>query len=297
MEIRQLKTFQAIVNDGGFMKAATKLGYAQSTVTGHIQAIEEELGKPLFDRIGKQMVLTEIGKQLLPYANEIIVLMEKAIQLPANKKEMTGTLVIGASESLTTYRLPSVIRTYKAQFPRVQIILKPLTAEDMYEELKRGQLDLAFLMDKLITNEELCTIPLVTEKMALVLSNQQAKRAGKSSKDFLPADEVILYTERGCAYRYFFEKILNTHAYTPNNTLEFWSIEALKQCIICGLGASFLPLVTVKKEWMNHELTCILTKEDRIKTQMIYHKNKWLSPATQAFIKMVEEEAEVWKKA
>ncbi|MFX3618676.1 MAG: LysR family transcriptional regulator [Sporolactobacillus sp.] len=296
MEIRQLKTFQAIVNEGGFMKAAVQLGYAQSTVTGHIQAIEEELGKPLFDRMGKQMVLTEIGKQLLPYANEIIALMEKANQLPAEKKEMTGTLVIGASESLTTYRLPSVIRTYKDQFSRVQIILKPLTAEAMYEELKRGQLDLAFLMDKLITNEELCTLPLVTEKMALVLSNQQAKKAGKSLKNFLPADEVILYTERGCAYRSFFEKILDAHGYTPKSTLEFWSVEALKQCIICGLGASFLPLVTVKKEWINHELTCILTKEERIKTQMIYHKNKWLSPATQAFIDLVKKQAEFWRK-
>lgn len=295
MEIRQLKTFQAIVNDGGFMKAAVQLGYAQSTVTGHIQAIEEELGKPLFDRIGKQMVLTEIGKQLLPYANEIIALMEKAIQLPA-EKEMTGTLVIGASESLTTYRLPSVVRAYKTQFPRVQIILKPLTAEGMYEELKRGQLDLAFLMDKLITNEELCTLPLVTEKMALVLSNQRAKKAEKSLKDFLPADEVILYTERGCAYRSFFEKILDAHGYTPKNTLEFWSVEALKQCIICGLGASFLPFVTVKKEWINHELTCILTKEERIMTQMIYHKKKWLSPATQAFISLVKEQADVWRK-
>jgi DNA-binding transcriptional LysR family regulator len=296
MEIRQLKTFQAIVNDGGFTKAADRLGYAQSTVTGHIQAIEDELGKPLFDRIGKQMVLTEIGKQLLPYANEIIALVAKAVQLPAEEKEMTGTLVIGASESLATYRLPSVIRAYKNRFPRVEIVLKPLTAEAMYEELRRGQLDLAFLMEKLINNEDLCCVPLVTEKMALVLPNQQANRAGKNLKDFLPADEVILYTERGCAYRYIFEKILDAHDYIPKNTLEFWSVEALKQCIMCGLGVSFLPLITVRKEWINHDLTCILTKDEQIKTQMIYHKNKWLSPSVQSFINLVNEQAEDWRK-
>jgi DNA-binding transcriptional LysR family regulator len=296
MEIRQLKTFQAIVNDGGFTKAADRLGYAQSTVTGHIQSIKDELGKPLFDRIGKQMVLTEIGKQLLPYANEIIALMDKAVQLPTEEKEMTGTLVIGASESLATYRLPSVIRAYKDRFPRVELILKPLTAEAMYEELKRGQLDLAFLMEKLITNEDLCCVPLVTEKMALVLPNQQASTAGKDLKDFLHADEVILYTDRGCAYRYIFEKMLDDHDYIPKNTLEFWSVEALKQCIMCGLGVSFLPLITVKKEWINHDLTCILTKDEQIKTQMIYHKNKWLSPSVQSFINLVNEQAEDWRK-
>ncbi|MET1249475.1 hypothetical protein ABWW58_11870 [Sporolactobacillus sp. STCC-11] len=63
-------------------------------------------------------------------------------------------------------------------------------------------------MEKLITNEDLCCVPLVTEKMALVLSNQQANRAGKNMIDFIPADEVILYTDRGCAYRYIFEEML-----------------------------------------------------------------------------------------
>ncbi|KRL37949.1 LysR family transcriptional regulator [Liquorilactobacillus uvarum] len=296
MEIRQLKTFQTIVNNGGFTKAAAKLNYAQSTVTGHIQEIEKELGKPLFDRLGRQIVLTETGKQLLVYTNEIIELIEKASQLSTNNKGVSGTLVIGASESLTTYRLPPIIRTYKANFPQVQIVLKPLTDEDIFEELKLGQLDLAFFMGRSITNEELTAIPLVTEKMALVLSNQQSPKAGNLLKDFLPDNEVILYTSRGCDHRYFFEELLNKHSYTPSETLEFWSIEALKQCIICGSGTSFLPLITVRKEWMNHELTCILTKENRIRTQMVYHRNKWLSPATQNFIKLVKKEAKNWEK-
>ncbi|MGG3452226.1 LysR family transcriptional regulator [Domibacillus aminovorans] len=63
MEIRHLITFKAIVDMGGFTRAATYLGYAQSTVTAHIQALEQEMGAPLFDRIGKKVQLTEVGSQ------------------------------------------------------------------------------------------------------------------------------------------------------------------------------------------------------------------------------------------
>ena len=80
---------------GGFTRAADYLGYAQSTVTSHVQAIEQELRKPLFYRLGKKMMLTEAGKHLLPYAAEMVELYEKARHIPENDQEPSGNLIIG----------------------------------------------------------------------------------------------------------------------------------------------------------------------------------------------------------
>ncbi|WP_100486276.1 LysR family transcriptional regulator [Sporolactobacillus pectinivorans] len=293
MDIRHLKTFKTIVDVGGFMKAAEHLGYAQPTVTGHVRAIEQELGQPLFNRLGKRMILTETGKHLLPYANEIVALMDKALQLPSDEEKMAGEIVIGASESLTTYRLPPIIKAFKKQYPKVRIILKPLISSDLFKELKQGETDLAFLMDRMLTEDDLRAEPLITERMVLVFP-ENAHTTSKN--DLLSAGGTILYTEQGCAYRALFDKLLHSSGYVPGNTLEFWSIEAIKQCIMCGLGFSFLPLVAVRAEWGENKLVCITTDEDQVVTQMVYHKNKWLSPSVRAFMNLVLEQAKGWQE-
>jgi DNA-binding transcriptional LysR family regulator len=145
MEIRHLITFKTIVDVGGYTRAADFLGYAQSTVTAHIQAIEQEMGQPLFNRLGKKMVLTEVGKHLLPYANEMVDLFEKAKQMPSADHEPSGNLVIGAPESLTVYRLPSVLHEYKQKYPKVKITLKSSTCWQIRDELRHGKMDIAFL--------------------------------------------------------------------------------------------------------------------------------------------------------
>jgi len=76
MEIRHLQTFITIVELDGFTKAAEHLGYAQSTITAHIQILESEMGEVLFDRLGKKIVLTSVGKKLLPYAKQMLNIHE-----------------------------------------------------------------------------------------------------------------------------------------------------------------------------------------------------------------------------
>jgi molybdenum-dependent DNA-binding transcriptional regulator ModE len=77
MEMRHLKTFKVITETGGFTRAAEVLGYAQSSVTAHIKALEAELGTPLLDRIGKRVILTQAGERLLPYANEVLRIYDR----------------------------------------------------------------------------------------------------------------------------------------------------------------------------------------------------------------------------
>jgi len=78
LELRHLKTFKVVADTGGFTRAAEALGYAQSTITSHIQALERELDRPLFDRLGKTVVLTSAGERLYEYAAQILRLSQAA---------------------------------------------------------------------------------------------------------------------------------------------------------------------------------------------------------------------------
>ena len=80
MEIRHLQTFVTIAELGSFTKAAEYLGYAQSTITSHIQILENELGEILFNRLGKKIILTNLGKELIPYAKQMLEVYKEILE-------------------------------------------------------------------------------------------------------------------------------------------------------------------------------------------------------------------------
>src|SRR5215210_5308545 len=117
MELRQLETFRAVAGPLSFTRAAVTLGYAQSSVTAQIQALEAELGVALFDRLGRRVALTEAGQRLLEYADRLLSLADEARAAVAEGAEPAGTLTVGAPETVLTYRLPRVLQRYRATFP------------------------------------------------------------------------------------------------------------------------------------------------------------------------------------
>jgi DNA-binding transcriptional LysR family regulator len=299
MELRQLNTFMVVAEVCGFTRAAEILGYAQSSVTAQIQALEEELGTPLFNRLGKKITLTEAGQRLLPYAREMMKLHRSAIEEVHAYTHPSGILSIGAPESLAAYRLPQVIREYRKLFPEVKIVLKPGLCWELPNQIRNGQIDVAFLLEPESHLPDLYQERLVVEKMTLVgpPDHPLAQRDRIEPQDL--KEETILHTEQGCSYRAIFEQHLKQHGVHPATSLEFWNIEAIKNCVMCGLGISFLPEITVATELHDGKLAALAWDDSpyEIVTQMIYHKGKWISPALREFIALVRQHAEHWRRA
>ncbi|MNN20154.1 HTH-type transcriptional regulator GltR [compost metagenome] len=111
-------------------------------------------------------------------------------------------------------------------------------------------------------------------------------------------NETILHTETGCTYRTLFERHLNSHGVFPDPNLEFWSIEAIKQCVMSGLGISFLPLITVRSELAEGKLARLNWNDEaqRVATQIVYHNKKWISPALSEFLNIVQTHAAKWRE-
>ncbi|WP_025679448.1 LysR family transcriptional regulator [Paenibacillus massiliensis] len=298
MESRHLFTFLVVVETGSFTKAALKLDYAQSSITSQIQALENELGKPLFDRIGRTIRLTTAGERLLPYAQEIHRMHAMAENALSTDVETSGTIRIGAPESLAAFRLPSIIREYRERYPQVRIILKPGLCWEMLSLLRAGDLDVAFILQPEAEERDLHIETLVQENMALIAAPNHPLAGSLMVEPGQLKEESILFTESGCSYRTLFERHLHQSGIVPDPSLEFWSIEAIKQCVANGLGLSFLPYITVHKEIQDGKLVRLNWNDDgqRVATQLVYHTKKWQSQAMLAFLETVRQHAPRWRE-
>ncbi|MGG2015568.1 LysR family transcriptional regulator [Bacillus sp. S10(2024)] len=296
MELRHLKTFIIVAESGGFTRAGERLGYTQSTITNHIQSLEEAIGSPLFDRLGKKIVLTEVGEHMLSYAQKILALSNEALESSQMNGKPSGTIRIGANESLMIYRLPVILYEFKKKYPQVHIILQPSESQELHNELKSGKFDFA-----LFTNPEKLGVDIVTRSLVretIVLVAPPGHPLTKK-KVVTPADlegEMLLLTEPG-SYRDLLEKWLKEEGISCSR-IHFWSIEAIKQTVMCGLGLSYLPLITVKEEIERGKLIALpwMYSEDFVTTELAYHKNKWLTPAMKKLIEMIEKHAENWRE-
>jgi len=96
-----------------------------------MKALEAELGTPLFERLGKRLILTEAGRKFQLYADKMIKLHEEAKMAIGGDEEPSGTLTIGAQESQYTYRLPTILLKFKKEYPNVKVIFKPVHSDEM----------------------------------------------------------------------------------------------------------------------------------------------------------------------
>ncbi|MBX3001794.1 MAG: LysR family transcriptional regulator [Caldilineaceae bacterium] len=291
MELRQLKTFRTTAQVRSFSRAAEILDYAQSTVSTQIQSLEQELGVHLFDRLGKQVMLTNAGQRLLVYADQILKLSDEAYQVVADSEIPAGTLTIGAPESLCVYRLPPVLRRYRDQYPQVRIALQPGSCPDLRRATREGDADVVFTLEPAFQSEELRVEILRTESVLLLAHPDHllAKQPEVYATDL--KGEPVLLTEATCSYRRLFEDALAQADVRPVTELEFNSVEAIKQCVIAGMGIAVLPEVAVTREIAAGEIAALnwWGPSLSVAMQLVWHKDKWISPAMHAFARMTRE--------
>lgn len=291
MELRQLKTFALIAKLGSFVQAADRLGYAQSTITNHIQILENEMGVRLFERLGHRVMLTNQGKSLLPYAEQVIKLTSEALTIIANTDDLQGKLTIGTGESLGTYRLPGVFQTYRRAYPKVEMILKFASCTTICDRIRNNEIDVGIIINDKIMGEDLIVENISDEQMLFLTAPDHPLALKKIITPHDLAETCVILTEPGCSYRSSVERILKDCRVSPQSFLEASSIETIKQLIMLGLGISMLPRFTVEKELAEGRIHAICWDGPipNYKVQMLYHKDKWISPTLQSFLGTTRE--------
>jgi DNA-binding transcriptional LysR family regulator len=289
MDIRHLVTLKTIARLGSFTKASDELSYSQSTLTIHIQAIEKELNGKVFERIGKNIIITDLGNELLSIADVIVKAHEKIETLKNGRNLNESTIRIGAQESVALYRLQPIMNQFQQTFPQIKIIQVLGQKSELVDKLLAGEIDLIVVMQRLHGNANLVAIDLVEEKMGIVGLAQNLH----SLDDLKNNNFVFIYPKNDCSYRNAFEKYLGDYLDSRKNRIEALSIETIKQSIVVNSGVSILPYSTVQREIESGKMSFFeldLSLEDKVSTQLIYHKNKWFSPLLKEFMKLLERE-------
>ncbi|HZG72850.1 MAG TPA: LysR family transcriptional regulator [Chondromyces sp.] len=286
MEIRHLITFQTIVEVGSYTGAALKLGYTQSTITSHIQALEREIGGELFTYVKRNLQPTHLGRELIPLAEDLLSVHHQ-IKTMRSAHEVKGVLKVAAPESLTISRLGPIIRKYSLKYPHVKLILTNGTCGQNQIELMNGRVDIAFMVYPEINPEKCIHYSLVEEKIVLIGRHDGPDHFDEYKKN--NTSHFFITNEEGCSYRTMFERYLLKHDIHHFQTMELWSIEAIKQMVMSGLGFAVLPYVTVREEIESGKLKILNHSEnfEPIYSHMLIKKKKWLSPAVEAFADIV----------
>jgi len=291
MEIRQLKTFKAVADHLSFHKAADAINYAQSTVSAQIIALEEDLGIPLFERLGRQIMLTEAGENLYQYACKMLELEEAARADLIEGVRLAGTLTIRVPESFCVHRLTSVVIEFHNRMPNVKLRFITCAQEGLKQDLRKGVTDLAFLLTESIQSKDLSVENLGTEHLVFVAApNHPLSKIDNFEIDML-ADHTLLLSRVDCSYRRILEQILQESRCEPKMVLEFNSMAAIIACVAAGLGVTLIPEIAVSRELDLKNLVTLPWSENNIEVAqlMIWHQDKWLSPIMKGFMDITRE--------
>jgi DNA-binding transcriptional LysR family regulator len=288
LDLRHLVTFRAVVSARSFTRAAQSLGYAQSSVTAHIQALEAALGVALFDRAGKQVALTDAGQRLLVYSRQLLQLAEEATAAVSEGDHPSSTVTISAPETLCTYRLPVLLQAFRERFPQARVIFRPSRADLLCRRVREGEIDVAFVLEQPFQSSDLEVEALLREPVRLVSRPDHRLAGRRSVSPAEVANEAVLLTEAGCAYRVLFERALADAGAAPRDSVEFSSVEAIKQCVAAGMGLAVLPGVAIERELAHGRLAALRWAGPSLEvvTQMVWHTRRWQSPELRAFLQL-----------
>lgn len=171
MELRHLRYFTALAECLSFTRAAERVHVTQSTLSHQIRQLEEEIGRPLFDRVGKRVVLTEAGEHFVGYATKALREVDQGLgMLRDGSRPMTGTLRIGATHTFNLRFIPDCVAAFLGRYPTVRIVVEELEADAIEARLVAGALDIGVAY-RPTRSADLWFEPLYNEEMVLVVAS------------------------------------------------------------------------------------------------------------------------------
>lgn len=290
MELRNIRTFLCAAEQCSFSRAAEILGYSQSTVTTQIQQLEQELETLLFERIHKTVRLTASGAEFVGYAQKILRTAEDAKSAMRRLPDESGELRIAMAESLCSSFFPEILERYHERYPKVELCIMTGGTDDMFSMLRRNEADMVYTLDRRIYSSDLVTALEKKEDVYFVASPEYALAERQFELSDLPDCGFIL-TEKDMSYRKRLDELMASKSLEISPFLELGNVDMIRTLVERNCGISFLPAYAVKESLREGRLVRLNVKDANIEVwrQLLYHKNKWVTPQMQAMIDLINE--------
>lgn len=294
LDSRQLRAFVVLARTLSFTRTAHELNLTQSAVSHSIKALERDVACRLFDRVGKTVLLTQAGEQLLAQAEKILSEMEVArAELGRLGRWGSSRMRIGAGSTACQYILPPVLREFRESFAHCDISIQPGDTPRNLERLRAHQIDLAINLEPK-QQEALDVRPIFSDELAFVLSPLHPwAKAGKVTRDEIPRQNYIFYEKASYTFA-MIEDYFREEGTTLFSTLEMGSVEAAKELVKLGYGVSILAPWTLRKELAEGSLVTLPLgrRKLRRKWAVLLSNGRRLSLAEETFIGLCQSVAE-----
>ena len=290
MEIHQLTYFIAVAETGGFSRAARRCHVAQPSLSQQIMKLEQELGQPLFDRLGRTVTLTEAGQALLPHARAVLAEVQTIKRGLTDQIEAGyGHLSVGFIPTIAPFLLPAILRTFTERYPQAELAVHEDLTESLIRGLVRGELDVG-IMSLPINNKQIVTEELFTEPLLVAFSrqNELVNRTSLRTKDleafpFIALNEVHCFGEQVQSFCYQQDITIDIVCYTSQ-------LATVQNCVACGLGISLVPQMLAASDHSG-QIQYLAINDDPPQRKVVAasHGSRMSSFLAQAFVEVVKE--------
>jgi DNA-binding transcriptional LysR family regulator len=251
MADRRLQVFHTVARLLSFTKAAESLHMTQPAVTFQVRQLEEYFNTRLFDRTHNRISLTDAGKRVFEYADEIFDLyakMENAVRDMTG--EISGILIIGASTTIAEYMLPALLGDFKRKYPDINVHLKVSNSDGIVSMVENNDIDLG-VVESAVMNKNLVVENCRHDRLVAIVPPQHslASEQKVQLKDLM--SHAYIAREEGSGTREVIHEYLTNAGMKPSDihvAMELGSPEAIKGAVEAGMGVSIVSEVTIHKE-------------------------------------------------
>jgi DNA-binding transcriptional LysR family regulator len=289
--LRQLRTFKTVADLKSFSLAAQQLRLSQPSVSYQVKELEEALGLPLLDRMGKSVHLTEAGSILYSYSRRTLdVLDEAAVAFEEMRGIKRGNLRVGASTTVGIYLLPAALGAFKKLHPGIVISLEIGTRVRVQEQVLSNELDLA-VVGPALKDPDLAILPFVSDELVVVApaGHALARRRGLALKDLV--SQPFVMREPASGSRWSLEKAARKAGAKLNVAMELGSNGAIKHAVESGLGLAVISRYACALELSSRRLVELDVKGFPIRRDwhIVHLRRRRLPASVLAFIAFLKD--------
>ena len=284
MDLRQLEILQAIADTGSFTACGKKLHVSQSAISRQILLLEDELGEPLFLRIGRQVRMTPAAESLVQLGQRVFLDVRETVgSITDRTRELRGTLRLSGGMTVCLYVFPPLLKHLRRVHPQLDVRLTVALAGRSVQEIRGGRVD-AGLLTLPVQETDLVTVPALREELLLVTAptHPLAKRRKVQARD-LAGLSFILF-EAGSATRRVIDNFFASQSIEPTVVMDTENVEIIKAMVKTGLGVGIVPYQAVAREVKAGQLFCA-----RIEGHELVRETGWVYARANRVPRIVDE--------
>ncbi|MBR7888566.1 LysR family transcriptional regulator [Marinomonas sp. A79] len=288
IDIAELLTFIKVAETASFSQAATQLFVTQPAISKRISALESNLGVRLFDRIGRQVQLTEAGMRLLPKARKMADdLQDIQRSMSLQMHDVSGELKLSTSHHVGLHRLPKSLKCFQENFPSAHLEIEFSQSEEAYQDVLKGRAELGIITLSNKENPLIESLAIWSDPLTCVVSQDHPLTMTYQVSLEELAQHACVLPNKNTFTRQIAEQVFGKQGLKPQVRMNTNNLETLAMLVSIGWGWSLLPSTLVDEKLVVLNIADLNVER---KLGVIYHKQRTLSRAALAFIELLKSE-------